>query len=285
MNYDNSSNKDSLKNNNNEKTFFEFTDPYPPPPSQSVDYPIEDMFSESRGYFIPEGIEGETIRQISAAIILRKTRKAAALREAVRINQQTIGNDDSLELKDANKLEGDDDDGFDGMPTNNRNINGSTVSADKTTIISAVLLSEIGRDFSERLIIDGQERFAMSVLLECALLEDLEPSAVIAILARYCEVGLVVIDILITLLKRRLEYRGKGMKEEFIEASQDAGDIEPFDLFEQTSVITYFSTIKQLNSCAQMAEKKNKNKAAKKEELKKRVMDSRKDYTVYYYIF
>lgn len=91
---------------------------------------VENMFSESQGYFIPDGEEGERIRQISDAIIMRKLKR-------VRSSQKE--------------------------KTEKVDING-------------VSLSEIGRDLSERLIMDGQERFAMSILLECATLDGLEPT-------------------------------------------------------------------------------------------------------------
>ena len=89
---------------------------------------IEDMFSEAQGYVIPDGEEGERIRQLSAAIILRKIRNAT--------RKETI-----------EKIE-----------------------------VNSISLSEIGRDLSELLIMDGQERFAMSILLECAALDGLEPT-------------------------------------------------------------------------------------------------------------
>lgn len=89
---------------------------------------IESMFSEAQGYIIPDGEEGEKIRELSAAIILRKIRNASRKEKIEKIE------------------------------------------------VNSISLSEMGRDLSELLIMDGQERFAMSILLDCAALDGLEPT-------------------------------------------------------------------------------------------------------------
>jgi hypothetical protein len=98
---------------------------------------------------------------------------------------------------------------------------------------------------------------------------------VIAILARYCEIGLVVIDIFAKLLEDRLEYRGRGMKEHKLAA--DEPDLSSADLFESSEVITYFDIVRRHREGTVAAAEENKVSAERREMKARIVSASRHD--------
>lgn len=98
---------------------------------------------------------------------------------------------------------------------------------------------------------------------------------VIAILARYCETGLVVIDLLAKLLASRLEYRGRGMKEHKLATDMPA--LKSVDLFESSEIVTYFNTVKRHREGTSAAIEENKLSAERREVKARAVNASRHD--------
>ena len=143
-------------------------------------------------------------------------------------------------------------------------------------IMTSKALCDIGRDVAERLVMDGQERFAMSVLLDCVMLESLEPTTVIALLVRYIEIGLVVIDSYAHLLKGRLDYRGRGMKDSFEESlKEDLSTFTTADVFQQSSVVTYLNTLRRYKEGEKNAGKLNDKKERKRAIKSNKVKEAR----------
>jgi len=90
------------------------------------------------------------------------------------------------------------------------------------------------------------------------------------------------------------------MKEEALSVQQDAGDLEPFDLFQPSalslsqptplprslstsSCVTYASTLKRFKASAALAKESNNIKASMRKQAKAALLSSRNDYTVLSY--
>ena len=233
---------------------------------------FDDMFSD-KGYIIPEGEEGDNIRLLGQAIIMRKNKKAALAaaraREALEAKRKnTSTNNDNVTNKmdhETEKQQGPNcllattKDQKDRDDLKNLGVQTELV------VMTAKALCDVGRDVAERLVMDGQERFAMTVLLDCAVLDGLEPTTVIAILTRYVEIGLVVIDLYAHLLKGRLDYRGRGMKNAFEESfKEDLSIYTTADVFQQSTVVTYLNTLRRYKEGEKTAEKLNTQKVKKR---------------------
>ena len=116
----------------------------------------------------------------------------------------------------------------------------------------------------------------MSVLLDCVMLESLEPTTVIALLVRYIEIGLVVIDSYAHLLKGRLDYRGRGMKDSFEESlKEDLSTFTTADVFQQSSVVTYLNTLRRYKEGEKNAGKLNDKKERKRAIKSNKVKEAR----------
>ena len=254
-------------------------------PPEIVAETFDDMFSEEKGYIIPKGEEGDKIRLLGQAIIMRKNKKAtlAAARAREALKAKFVEG-----ISECGEYERNKDDNYKDMSTGEE---GSTsVTKDQRdreeirqldvqteqVIMTSKALCDIGRDVAERLVMDGQERFAMSVLLDCVMLESLEPTTVIALLVRYIEIGLVVIDSYAHLLKGRLDYRGRGMKDSFEESlKEDLSTFTTADVFQQSSVVTYLNTLRRYKEGEKNAGKLNDKKERKRAIKSNKVKEAR----------
>ena len=227
---------------------------------------FDDMFSEEKGYIIPEGKEGDDIRRLGEAIIMRKNKKAAIAaaraREALEATRRKdIDNDDNT-TKDKEDSKGVT------ASTKDQKDRDELRQLDVPTeqvIMTSKALCDVGREVAERLVMDGQERLAMSILLDCAVLDGLEPTTVVAVLIRYAEIGVVVVDLYAHLLRGRLDYRGKGMKDSFEDSiKEDLSIYTTADVFQQSNVVTYLNTLRRYREGEKKADKLNIEKERKR---------------------